>query len=398
MVFDPHKDGKNFIKEQEEIHEEDGNLASDPDSQKLMRSVMEGGENNEIDIGKVLSESMARGLGNFTPELFFKNLVQNYRNAERLYGETLIREVTGYDSDFVRKNLNQPEFQREIKRNIEATEKVLKKNDVLKQGEFSEDAIKLASLVMLAKEIDKLEATDIGPRLQEKGLYGNKSDYKQFNHDRYKQIAVKHTIKTAIRRNHKEITHDDLRSHELQKHGKLNVVYALDVSGSMMGDKLALAKKAGIALSWNTIKEKNNVGLIIFDVEVQTELPPSRDIYPIVETLARTKAGKETNLSVAIIKGIEMLKAKKGKKHILLVTDGMPTKGKKPITDTLEASSIAKSENITVSIVGISMDAEGLKIAEQITEITNGFIYSAATANDLHGIVLQDYYESIKHS
>lgn len=39
MVFDPHKDGKNFIKEQEEIHEEKGSLASDPDSQKLMRSL-----------------------------------------------------------------------------------------------------------------------------------------------------------------------------------------------------------------------------------------------------------------------------------------------------------------------------------------------------------------------
>ena len=147
-----------------------------------------------------------------------------------------------------------------------------------KEGDFSEESIELASVLMLTEELDKLESADLGPRINEKGYYGLKGSIRTFKNDRYKNIALKQTIKTALRRGHESIHLKDFRSHDLDKHKTMNIIYALDTSGSMLGDKLSIAKKAGIALSWKSIKEKNRVGLIIFNSEVNDFVPLSRDI------------------------------------------------------------------------------------------------------------------------
>lgn len=361
VVFDQHdKDDKKFLKEKEDIQEAEGSLKQAEDKNKLMKSVMEAKDETDIDMGKVLSESLGRGMGSFTPDLFFEHLVQNFNNAERMYGESLIREVTGYSPDYIRKNVKIPEFKRELDKKIKQVGKELQQNKIVdKSGEFSNESVELASLLLLTEELDKLESSDVGPRSNEKGNYGVKGDIRSFKNDRYKNLAVKQTIKTALRRGHKEIIPEDFRASDLNKHNRLNVIYALDTSGSMMGDKLDIAKRAGIALSWKSIKEKNEVGLIVFNSEVKDFVPPCKEIKKLLNILARTNASSETDLAKAIDKGIELLKKKKGKKHLLLVTDGMPTKGKLPITNSLEAASRASNEKVTISIVGIALEEKG---------------------------------------
>jgi Mg-chelatase subunit ChlD len=400
VAFDQHTSGdKKFLKETEAIEETDGSLKQSNEKDKLMKSVLESGDENNIDLGKVITESASRGLGNFTPDLFFEHLVKNFDNADRMYGESLIREITGYSPEFIRKNVKIPEFKRELEKRVQQAGKELQKNKVInKEGDFSEETIELAAVLMLTEELDKLESSDLGPRINEKGNYGLKGDVRNFRNDRYKNIAVKQTIKTALRRGHKEIDISDFRSYDLDKHRTMNIIYALDTSGSMMGDKLNLAKRAGIALAWKSIKEKNKVGLIVFNAEINDEIVPGKEVMPILKSLSGTKASAETDMSKAIEKSIELFKNKKGKKHLLLVTDGMPTKGELPISKTYESASKAVAEKISISILGIGLEEKGEEVAKKIAEIGEGKLYMASDHEDIDGIVLEDYYESLRHA
>ena len=56
----------------------------------------------------------------------FKELVSNYKNAKKLYGETLIRELSGYDPRYVDKNVKIPEFQRELQKKLKDKAEELK--------------------------------------------------------------------------------------------------------------------------------------------------------------------------------------------------------------------------------------------------------------------------------
>ena len=69
--------------------------------------------------GKLLKEAVNQGIGAFVPDDLFENLVNNFSNAERLYGQTFLNLVSGYDFNYLKRNIKIPEFQRELKRKIE---------------------------------------------------------------------------------------------------------------------------------------------------------------------------------------------------------------------------------------------------------------------------------------
>ena len=79
-------------------------------------------------------------------------------------------------------------------------------------------------------------------------------------------------------------------------------------------------------------------------------------------------------------------------KHLVIITDAMPTKGTSPETNAIEEASIAKNCGITLSIIGISLDAKGREFAEKLAKIGGGHIYIAKDAEDIGAIVLEDYY------
>ena len=70
----------------------------------------------------------------------------------------------------------------------------------------------------------------------------------------------------------------------------------------------------------------------------------------------------------------------------------MPTAGRNPEKETLEAVSEARNSDITISIVGIGLDKEGKKLAEKIVEQGNGKLYMAKSLEQLDILVLEDYY------
>jgi len=96
---------------------------TDSEEQKIM-STVDSGETDQ-DKGKLAEEMINNSIGSFTPDMMFQNIVNNYRNAEKLYGQTIIRELTDFEPGYIEKNINIPEFKRELKKNIAANMKNL---------------------------------------------------------------------------------------------------------------------------------------------------------------------------------------------------------------------------------------------------------------------------------
>ncbi|MBR9693342.1 VWA domain-containing protein, partial [Candidatus Woesearchaeota archaeon] len=380
--------------EYSEADEMSGSLASSPDEERLMRSVLENDEQT-IDDGAVVAESINQGVGSFTPDLMFQNLVQDYRNAKRLYGETLIRALSGYSPDYVRKNVNIPEFQQALQQQIEENVEALKNRGVLdEQGGVTERAIKLAALVTYTEELDHLVSKGLGRKaMKERDIYGEKEDavpYKKGKF-RFRDISLRRSVKTAVRRGHDEVQVADLQAHERAHKGRIQVVYAMDASGSMRGKKLAMSKRAGVALAYRAVEERNEVGLVVFTSKVEESIAPTQDFKLLLQELVRIHAGQETDLAKTILHSVTLFAKEECTKHLLFLTDAVPTKGKDPWRETLEAAGIARDNGVTISIVGISLDDEGEKLARKVVEVGQGRLYRVTDIEELDAVILEDY-------
>jgi Mg-chelatase subunit ChlD len=391
--FVDYKQGKEKVAHLEQAEELSGKLARQKKEDKLMHTVLEN-DKESIENGKLLGESFNQNISSFVPDLIYKNLVNDYKLAKQLYGEFIIRKLTGYDPSFVEKNLKIPEFKEEIRQNIEDNIKKLKKDELInKDGEVTDEGIKLSSLILYTEELDKLRIKGLGEKKEKrKDIYGDKKDYVNYKKTRYRDIAVRQSVKTAIRRQHSTIMKEDLRIFQREKKGRISIIYGLDASGSMKGEKIRMGKRAGVALAYKAINERNKVGLIVFGEEVKKIVPPTLDFEDILRSITTIRAKSETDLSATIHKAIELFGTSKETKHLILLTDVLPTKGQKPEEETLKAVSIARDHAITISVVGINLDKDGEKLANKIIEISQGRIYKVKNLENLDAVILEDYY------
>jgi len=388
-----YKQGKEKVSKVEPIEELSGKLAKQKEENKLMHSVLEN-DKDVIDNGKLLSEGINQNLSSFVPDLIYKNLVNDFKLAKQLYGEFIVRKLTGYDPGFIEKNIKIPEFKEEIRQNIEDNIKKLKEDKLInKDGEVTDTGIRLSSIILYTEELDRLRIRGLGEKKEKKrDIYGDKKDYVNYKKARYRDIAIRQSVKTAIRRRHSTLMKEDLRIFEREKKGGISIIYALDASGSMKGEKIGMGKRAGVALAYKAINEKNKVGLIVFGEEVKKIVPPTLDFEEILRNITTIRAKSETDLAATIHKAIELFGSSKETKHLILLTDVLPTKGKKPEEETLKAVSTARDQAITISVVGINLDKDGERLAKRIIEISEGRLYKVNNVEVLDTVILEDYY------
>ena len=362
---------------------------------QLMKSVLEN-DKQIIEDGKLIKDSLNMNIGMFTANMLFEQMVKSYAMARKILGETIIRRLTNYDADYVQKNIKIPEFQRDIQKNIKDNIEELKEKGLLdNEGSISPEGFELASFVLYKEELDHLVKKGIlGEKFHKKEyVYGEHHEtinYKKGH--RYKDIALKESIKLAVKRGHDTLIKEDLKIFTKKSKGQACIIYCLDASGSMKGAKIDNCKKAGIALSYKAIQEKDKVGLIVFGSDIKEEVFPTQDFMLLLKTIARIKASKETNLSKSIERAITLFPNNDVTKHMIIISDALPTIGEKPEQETLNKVMLAKNSGITISVVGINLDEKGEKLAKKIVEMGQGTLYITKNIQDIDTIILEDYY------
>lgn len=410
--FEEQKDESFAVKEKEEAEELQGKLKKDNRDDALLHSKINV-DKDKIDKARVLTDAINNNISTFSPDLAFEQMVNNYNSAKQIMGPTLIRELSGYDPNYIEKNIKIPEFQRELKDRIKNNVEKLKQEGLLdKDGSLSDEGYDFAALSMISEELDKLEGEGyVGKKeSKKKSDYGEKEDYREYRQgDRYKDLALKQTVKKSLRRGHKEIIRKDLVINERKATGKIDVIYAIDASGSMKGEKIKVAKKAGIALAYNAIKNNDKAGLVIFGSEINIDKEPSKDFFELAKTLTKIKTKGETDIALSIDHSIKLFNSTKSVKHIVLLTDALQTAGKikfsetrhllkssskEPEKEVLEKVSIAANEKISISVIGIGMNTQGEKLAKNIVDISKGKLYKVQDLENVDQIVLEDYYNT----
>ena len=397
MVIIPNVDTKLNLDNISNVEELSGEL-SKSDEQKLMSSLIEG-DKESLDESKLINESINQGLNSFTPDAIFENLIKDYKTAKNIYGKSFLRHITDEDEASLERNIKIPEFQRKIKNVIDKKIGQLKEKRLIdKELKLTERAYSLASIKLYLDELNNMRAKGIiGYRINRKeSHYGSQKDYRDYKKgDRYKDLALKRTIKKTIRRGHSRINKEDLSVFDREARGKVYIIYALDASGSMKGNKIDLCKKAGIALAYQAINENDKVGLLVFGSEVTNQIRPTSDFDFVLKEIAKIYPKKETDIASTILKSIELFPDENVTKHLIILTDGMPTIGENPEQETVNATSVARYAGITVSVIGINLSKEGEDLARSITETGDGNLYIVKNLENLDNIVLEDYYSLV---
>jgi Mg-chelatase subunit ChlD len=391
------EDRETEIQEAHKTDELEGAPGRNPDKDGLASTVMESQEDS-VELGGAVLDSMNNGSGPFTPELMMEQFVQDFRQAEKLYGETLIRKLTGYDADYVQKNMNIPEFKRHLEERVKQNIEELKEQGFMdREGSFTEEAVELAALSLAVRELDHLQASGhTGPRKHDKRVNAPGHDEtRKFAGEPYKQISIHQSVKTALRRGRNSLQKNDLRVFEPSAHGRVEIIYAVDTSGSMKGAKIAAAKRAGVALAYEGIESGDKVGLVAFGKDIERSIAPCKNFSDILQSLTRVKAGSETDLAVGIQKACSLFATRGSEsKHVILLTDALPTVGSHPTQDVLEAVGIARADNITVSVVGIGLDSDGEELARSIADVGHGRVLVCNDIQNLDKIILSEYMSS----
>ncbi len=224
-------------------------------------------------------------------------------------------------------------------------------------------------------------------------ITGDERDVRGFRHgDPFKQIDVARTVQQAIRHGRRRLGSSDLMVAEREERGNIEIIYAFDASGSMKGTKLAQAKKAGIALAYQAIDHKDSVGLVVFAEQVRTELAPQDHFSALLSTITRVRAANQTNITAALHKAIELFSSRGARKHLLILSDLMPTVGSFPRQETLKAVQAALDQRISISLIGIALTPAAERLAREIVDLSQGKLYLLKHLDELDRVVLEDYY------
>lgn len=165
----------------------------------------------------------------------------------------------------------------------------------------------------------------------------------------------------------------------------LAVLILVDVSGSMFGDKLSLAKVTGLELL-RSLKPSDVVGMMLFSDERRWVYPfqPNANIKaaPVLEPLT---AGGGTDLHPALTDGLARLAEQSIKaKHAVLITDGVT----KP-ADFQALADRARRQGISISTMGVGDDANR-PLLERLALQTDGRYYRVGSLDAIPGLLFED--------
>lgn len=380
-----------------ESNEGDENVNSflskkESEEDKLPRDVLF--DDEKSDNARLIYEAASHNLALFVPDSMFLNLVENFRNARKLYGETFIRLLTGFDPDYIERNLKIPEFKKLLKKKITDKIQELKKNDLLDENyQLTDLAYEFSIVETSLKELENVKSNSFSFRKGSvKSKEGITDEIVKFTPNfSIKDVAIRNTVRKAVSRNHRQIQIEDLSVYEHINENKVETIICIDASSSMKGEKIANSKKAALVLAYKSIKNHDSVGLLVFQDRIVDRVKPTKSLKEIVSHVSKIRTGRMTNLALAIKEAIPLF-SKNVTKNLIIITDAMPTSGEEPLNQTLNAALLAREKKVHLTIVGVGLTKETTEIAKKIVDFSKGVLYIVKNPKDLDVILIEEYY------
>ena len=139
-----------------------------------------------------------------------------------------------------------------------------------------------------------------------------------------------------------------------------NIVFILDTSGSMKGEKIRQAKGA-LSFCLNSLSEGDRFNVIDFDDQIRTfETGLARagqeNIREALSFVDKREAEGGTNINDALLTGLEQIEDASGVSFIIFLTDGLPTVGQTDINTILANVKGANRSSTRIFVFGVGYD------------------------------------------
>lgn len=149
----------------------------------------------------------------------------------------------------------------------------------------------------------------------------------------------------------------------------LTALLAMDISGSMLYvGKLDAAKQAAV-LFVKQLRPTDRVGLLTFHTEIDYVQPITTDHQLVISAIQKLEAAADTAMYDALAEAVDILSEVKGRKAVVVITDGLDTLSQETPESVLEK----------IGPSGLSISTIGLGDPDQILERKSSLDVDALT-------------------
>ncbi len=178
---------------------------------------------------------------------------------------------------------------------------------------------------------------------------------------------------------------------------KKNLIFVLDSSGSMRGDKIIQAKEAARFVI-DHLDENDRFSIVDFDDGVETFSPEivvattekKKEAFSFIEVIEDSGG---TNINEALLRALRMVEPGDRPNYILFLTDGLPTVGVTETGDILKNLDKANTLGCRVFIFGVGNDVN-TDLLDRISSQNRGTSVYVSENEDLE-LAISSYYEKI---
>jgi Ca-activated chloride channel family protein len=138
------------------------------------------------------------------------------------------------------------------------------------------------------------------------------------------------------------------------------IIFILDTSGSMNGEKIEQAKGA-LSFCLNSLNSNDKFNIIDFDDQIRSfketlvQANPE-NIKNALRFVERTEADGGTNINDALLTGLKQIGSENKASFIIFLTDGLPTVGVTDIRNILENVKDHNKSRVRIFVFGVGYD------------------------------------------
>ncbi|XP_062401903.1 inter-alpha-trypsin inhibitor heavy chain H3-like [Sardina pilchardus] len=184
-----------------------------------------------------------------------------------------------------------------------------------------------------------------------------------------------------------------------------NVMFVIDISGSMSGQKMEQTRKALLTIL-NELHEDDYFGLVLFDDNIEPWRPSltkatEGNVTAAKEFVKTIEDRGTTNINDAVLKAVEMLirdtqqnlLPENSVSMVILLTDGQPTAGETDTVVIQENVQAAIDNNVTLFCLGFGYDLD-YGFLDSMAKQNDGLARRIYEASDA-AVQLQGFYEEV---
>ncbi len=178
-----------------------------------------------------------------------------------------------------------------------------------------------------------------------------------------------------------------------------NIIFLLDTSGSMKGEKIKQAKGA-LSFCLNSLNEGDRFNLIDFDDQINgfksgLVRAKQENISEALSFVDRCEADGGTNINDALLTGLEQIEDASGASFIIFLTDGLPTVGQTDINTILKNVKGANQSSTRIFVFGVGYDVN-TRLLDRLAQDNHATSDYVRPSEDIE-VKVSSFYKKVSH-